>query len=150
MPSPMLLPALIPGHRPDLRAGLEAMPSSRLLGLVVVGFGDGVSVIDMPVRPELTFDGRSVQGGLVGTLADYAGVSAAVSALPAGWAASTLSFDVHTLAPARGERLVAIGRVIRVGKTHGVATAEVHAVTGEGTTLVATALVTCRPFEVSR
>ena len=37
MPSPMLLPTLIPGHRPDLRAGLEAMPSSRLLGLVVVG-----------------------------------------------------------------------------------------------------------------
>jgi len=37
-----------------------------------------------------------------------------------------------------------------VGKTHGVATAEVHAVTGEGTTLVATALVTCRPFEASR
>ena len=147
---PLSLPTLIPGHRPGLRAGLEAMPSSHLLGLVVIGFGDGISVLEMPVRAELTFDGRSVQGGLVGTLADYAAVSAAISALPDGWAASTLSFDVHTLAPARGERLVAVGRVVKVGKTHGVAAANVHAVTGDEARLVATALVTCRPFEVPR
>ena len=43
---------------------------------------------------QLTFDGRSVQGGLVGTLADYAAVSAAISALPEGWAA------LHPGAPA--------------------------------------------------
>jgi hypothetical protein len=51
--------AVDPAHRPDLKAAIEAMPASRLLGLQVAGFDPaGVSRIELPVRPELTFDGR--------------------------------------------------------------------------------------------
>jgi acyl-coenzyme A thioesterase PaaI-like protein len=83
------IPDLIDRHRPDLAAAIAAMPCSRLLGLSVLGLGDGVSAIELPLRPDLTFDGKTVQGGIVGTLADFSAVSAATAALPLGWISST-------------------------------------------------------------
>jgi uncharacterized protein (TIGR00369 family) len=139
------------GHRPDLKAAIEAMPASRLFGLRVAGFdAAGVSRIELPVRPELTFDGRVVQGGIVGVLADYAGVSAAACMLPRGWMASTTGFEVHNIAPAVGERLVAIGRTVSLGKSIGVSRAEVLALHDGQWTLVCVATTTCKPFEFAR
>lgn len=145
-----LLPPLEPGLRADLAAGIAAMPASRLVGLTVLGFAPGGrSALELPIVPALTFDGRVVQGGLVGLLADYAGVSAAASTLPAGWAASTTGFEVHNLAPAAGERLLAIGEAVQVGKSHAVSSVRVWAVRDGRATLVAVATTTCRPFAFS-
>jgi uncharacterized protein (TIGR00369 family) len=116
----------------------------------VSGFGaSGISRIEMPIRADLTFDGRVVQGGIVGVLADYAGVSAAACTLPQGWMASTTGFEVHNVAPAVGERLVAIGRAQHVGKSLGVSRAEVYAMSGSVATLVCIATTTCRPMAVA-
>ena len=145
----LLMPELIPSHRPDLRAAIEAMPSSKLIGLRILGFGDGVSAIEMAVKPELTFDGRIVQGGLVGVLADYGAVSAANAAMPVGWASSTTSFQVYNIAPAKGDRLVALGRLIKASKSQAFAAADVYAMQGEEAELIATSLATCRLFQVS-
>ena len=82
---PFERPAVDALHRPDLRDAILSMPVARTLGLRVVGLASGVSVMELDVRPEWTFDGRTVQGGIVGTLADFAGVSAATASLPAGW-----------------------------------------------------------------
>jgi uncharacterized protein (TIGR00369 family) len=142
-------PELEAGLRADLSAAIESMPASRLIGLRVLGFSpSGQSMLELAVTPSLTFDGRVVQGGVVGMLADYAGVSAASSTLPAGWAASTTGFEVHNLAPAAGDRLVAVGQAVQVGKSHAVSTATVWAFRGEVATLVAVATTACRPFEL--
>ena len=138
------LPTLVDQHRPDLVAAIASMPCSRLFGLSVVGLGEGVSVIELPIRTDLTFDGRTVQGGIVGTLADYAAVSAATAASPTGWGSSTTAFQVYNLAPARGERLVGIGRLVKGGRSQAVAAADVYAVVGADAELVATALATCK------
>lgn len=143
------LASVQPDFRRDLAAAIEGMPASRLLKLKVEGFsGAGVSRVTMPVSPEFTFDGRVVQGGLVGVLADYAGVSAAACTLPPGWIASTTGFEVHNIAPAMGERLVAIGRAQHVGRGSAISRAEVYAVTGDEVTLVCIATTTCKPFEL--
>lgn len=135
--------------RPDLRAAILAMPSSRLLELDIVGFNaEGVSRIEMPVRISMSFDGAAVQGGLVGVLADYAGVSAAACTLPVGWIAATTGFEVNNVAPAVGEKLIAIGRAMFVGRTLGVSRAEVYAVTSDGVSLVCVATTRCKPFEL--
>ena len=138
------MPFLINQHRPDLAAAIAAMPCTQLLGLSVLGLGDGVSAIELLTRADLTFDGRTVQGGIVGTLADYAAVSAATAASPLGWASSTTAFQVYNLAPARGERLVGIGRIVKGGRSQAVAAADIYAVVGEDAELVATALATCK------
>jgi uncharacterized protein (TIGR00369 family) len=125
------------------------MPASQLIGLKVIGFAaDGVSLLELPMRTELTFDGHVAQGGIVGMLADYAGVSAANCTLPLGSMASTTGYEVHNLAPAMGDALIAIGRLIRMGKTNAVSVAEVWARRGHAHTLVAWATTTCKPFVV--
>lgn len=148
MESSLEFPPVDPSVRVDLRRAIESMPASRWLGLRIVGFDPkGVSRIEMDVRPEMTFDGVSVQGGLVGALADYAGVSAAVCAMPDGWRAATAGFEVHNIAPAAGERLVAIGRAISVGKTIGVSRADVYALRAGVWSLVTIATTTARLFD---
>lgn len=143
-----LMPALAAGYRQDMIDAIGSMPASRLVGLSVTGFSPaGISVIELPVVPNLTFDGQVVQGGIVGLLADYAGVSAAACTLPVGWMASTTGYSVQNLAPARGERLLAVGRALQVGKTHAASNAQVWALRDGRYTLVATATTTCRPFQ---
>jgi uncharacterized protein (TIGR00369 family) len=148
-PQKFNMPELQPGFRADMVAGIEAMPASRLIGLKVLGFSpQGWSVIELPLRTELTFDGQVVQGGIVGMLADYAGVSAAFCTTPAGWLGSTTAFEVRNLAPAKGEKLLAIGRAVHVGKNQGVSSVEVWALDRKAFTLVAWATTTCRFFEI--
>ncbi len=145
------LPTVDINCRADLRDAIHAMPASKLMGLRVLGFdAAGVSLIELPLRTELTFDGRAAQGGIVGLLADYAGVSAAASTLPPGWICSTLGFEVHNVAPARGQRLVAVGRAQVVGRSHAVSRAEVYAQDSDALTLVCVATTTCRPFELPK
>jgi uncharacterized protein (TIGR00369 family) len=138
------LPELIASHRDDLKVLIERMPVCKLLSLKICGFNESQAVVEMPVRVEITIDGKTVQGGIVGTLADFAAVSAATATKPGGWVSSTTSFDVHNLAPAIGDRLVAIGRVIKASASSGVAAADVYAEAGGTFSLIATALVTCR------
>lgn len=148
MRTPDDLPAIQAGLRVDVAQALDAMPSSRLVGLRVLGFSPGGhSAIELPLTPALTFDGRTVQAGIVGLLADYAGVAASASLLAPGWRASTTGFQVHNLAPAIGERLLAAGRCVQFGKTSAVSTVEVWAFAGGRPTLVAVGTTTCRPFD---
>ncbi|PJK28049.1 PaaI family thioesterase [Minwuia thermotolerans] len=135
------------GFRPALAAGIHAMPSSAWLGLRCIGFADGRSAIEMPIRSDITFDGRIVQGAVVGVLADYAAVSAATAACPDGWRASTTGYNVHNIAPAAGERLVAFGQIAGRSRTSASSRADVYAVTGDKWTLAATCLATCRLIE---
>jgi uncharacterized protein (TIGR00369 family) len=142
------LPELIAFHRDDLKTLIERMPACQFLGLKICGFNENQSIVEMPVRREITIDGVVVQGGIVGTLADFAAVSAATASKPAGWISSTTSFDVHNVAPAVGDRLVAVGRVIKASSSSGVAAADVYAENGGVFSLVATALATCRFIQV--
>lgn len=162
---------LIDNHRSQVRLSIERMPATQLLGLTVIGLGEGVSLLELPIREALTFDGRTVQGGLVGTLGDYAAVSAVSAALPAGWAASTTGVESHNLEPARGARLLAVGRACRAGKGLSLGEARIYAVdagsgdpalqgkaaaldqlaaaeSGMGGRLVAVVMATCRAFEL--
>lgn len=135
--------------RSDLAAVIEAMPAAKLIGLQVIGFGkDGWSRLELPIRNESTFDGKHVQGGIIGMLADFAGVSAAAAAFESGWLASTTGFEVHNLAPAHGERLIAIGECLSPGKSHAVSRVDVYCQNGDRVALVGTATTMCRPFQI--
>ena len=129
-----------------VRAFLEGMPAFRLYGARVVGFEAGRSELEIPFRKELTFDGVTIQAGISAALLDFAGASAAATLLPEGWTIATTGFEVHNTAPARGERLVALGAVLDPNKSLGVARADVFAERDGERTLCATGLVTTRGF----
>ncbi len=129
----------------SIRRFVEAMPAAELLGIEVVSLGQGRSVLSLPVRPPITFDGQRVQGGLVGVLADFAAVAAAATTLDVGWRVATLSCETHNLAPAMGERLIAAGEIVKGGRRHLVARADVTIDDLDGT-LCLTGLFTASPI----
>jgi len=109
-----------------IRAFVESMPATRHLGIRVVELGAGRAVFEMDNTEALTFDGAIVQGGIVSVLADYAAVSACGTVLPEGWLMATTGSHTHNLAAASGDRLVAVAEVVRPGRRHAVARAEVY------------------------
>jgi hypothetical protein len=64
------------------------------------------------------------------TLADTAGGYAGLTLFPAGGDVLTVEFKVNLIAPARGERLIAEGRVVQSGRTLTVCTIDVSAARG--------------------
>lgn len=125
-----------------------SMPAAEHLGFDFSRVDAGEVEITQPYRSELTQHDGYVQGGVLGALADFAGGSAAGTLLPPGWVNLTIDYTVKILAPARGDTLVARGRVIKPGRAITIAAADVYAVSGGEETLAATALVTMRNIEL--
>lgn len=137
-------------HRPDLIGAMEAMPVSKHLGVEVIGLAQGYSALRLMNNPDITFDGRQVMGGVMGTFADMAAVSAAVSARALGWVGSTTSFSINLIAPAAGKEFVALGRMVGQTGSTATAVADVFAVEGDNATVIASCLATARLMDASR
>ena len=60
-----------------------------------------------------------------------------ISTLPLDTEVVTAEIKINLLAPARGDRLIAIGKVVKPGKRLCVVTAEVFAQTGDQQVLIA-------------
>ena len=136
-------------YNPTVSTFLLSMPVAKFFGLKAVEFGLGKSVIELPFKMEFTYDGKIIQGGIVGALADFAGASAAMTLLPVGWVVMTTGFEVHNVAPALAETLLGVGEVIKPGKNLAVSRADVFAIGNGNRQLCATALVTTRGLKAT-
>jgi uncharacterized protein (TIGR00369 family) len=139
---------------PDFESAIHrlvsSMPAAQHLGFEFGPMAPGTAEIIQPYRKELTQHDGYFQGGVLGSLADFAGGCAAGTLLPVGWGNMTVDYTVKILAPAKGERVVARGRVLKAGLTTTVAAADVFSVEGATETLCATALVTLRNLRLAR
>ena len=142
--------ALNPDFAALVRAAVLSMPAAKHLGFDFGRIEPGEAEIIQPWREELTQHNGFFQGGVLGALADFAGGSAAGTLLPPGWVNMTIDYTVKILAPARGDRVIARGRVIKASQTITVAAADVHAAAGPDENLCATALVTMRNIKVAK
>ena len=112
---------------------------SGWLGIIPLRAEVGLIEFATQLRPEMTQHHGFAHGGIVGAMADNA--CAWAGALAAQCDVVTSSYSVHFLAPAKGERLRAVGRAIRAGKRVVTAEAQVYAESdGAEPKLVATAL----------
>ena len=75
--------------------------------------------------------------GAVVSVVDSACGYAALSLMPAGAGVLSVEFKVNLLAPAKGDRLVAEGFVVKPGRTLCITRGEVHAEHGGKRSLVA-------------
>ncbi|MRH91806.1 hotdog fold thioesterase [Nocardia sp. SYP-A9097] len=121
-----------------------SMPAARHLGFEFARIAPGETEIVQPFRTELTQHNGFFQGGMLGSLADFAAGSAAGTLLQPGWVNMTIDYTVKILAAANGLRVIARGRVLKPGALITSAAADVYSVDNEGETLCATALVTMR------
>lgn len=97
------------------------------LGAELVEVADGLVAIRMPFGSHLLQQHGFVHAGAIATIADSACGYACLTQMPPGSAVLSVEFKINLLAPARGEFFVARGRVVRMGRSVGVATAEVFA-----------------------
>jgi uncharacterized protein (TIGR00369 family) len=70
----------------------------------------------MPISDRVTQQHGFFHGGAVGALADTACGYAALSMVPPGKAGLTAEYKINLMSPADGDRLIAIGQVIKPGR----------------------------------
>lgn len=145
-----MLTAANPDFEEVVKAAVLSMPAAKHLGFDFGRVAPGEAEIIQPYRKELTQHDGYFQGGVLGALADFAGGSAAGTLLPPGWVNMTVDYTVKLLAAAKGEKLIARGRVIKPSLVMTVAAADVYSVNGSDETLCATAFVTMRNIKLSK
>jgi uncharacterized protein (TIGR00369 family) len=112
----------------------ESFQRQRLLstlGARLLHIADGEVDIELPWSEAIQQQHGFVHAGAIATIADSACGYACLTRMPRGSAVLSVEFKINLLSPAVGDRFVARGRVVRVGRTVGVATAEVVAQTSE-------------------
>ncbi len=86
--------------------------------------------IALAFRDDLVQQHGFLHAGVVTTIADSACGYAALTRMPPDSAVLSTEFKINLLAPARGEQFVAVGTVIKAGRTLVVCRGEVFGVDG--------------------
>jgi uncharacterized protein (TIGR00369 family) len=132
-----------PTIRRDIAEWVLAMPVAIALGFRYDHLHDGTCTTRLTWRREHSHAPGVFQASPIGALADFTGASAAMSTQPTRTPALTLDYTLKLLAEARGDTLIADGRVLRAGRVT-VAIVDLHALTATSRIHCATALVTTR------
>jgi uncharacterized protein (TIGR00369 family) len=131
-----------PHFQQAVRNSFAAQQLMATIGARLTRVAAGEIEIRVPFRRELTQQHGFLHAGVVTSALDSACGYAAFSLMPAGAGVLTLEFKTNLLAPARGEELIARGRVVRAGRTITVCQAEASMLFGGTETSVATMLST--------
>ncbi len=113
----------------------ESFKRHRLLstlGARLLRVADGEVDIELPWSEAIQQQHGFAHAGAIATIADSACGYSCLTRMVEGSAILSVEFKINLLAPAVGERFVARGRAVRVGRTVGVATAEVVALSAAG------------------
>ncbi len=107
------------------------------IGASVHSVRRGEVEIVLPFADHILQQHGFIHAGAVATIADSACGYAALSVMPADAAVLTTEFKINLLSPAKGERLRAVGRVVRAGKKLVITMGEVFADEGGASKQVA-------------
>jgi uncharacterized protein (TIGR00369 family) len=125
-----------------VRQSFERLTLMRTMGATLENVAPGAVDIALPFRTDLTQQHGFMAAAVLTAIVDVACGYAAMTLMPPGCSVLTVEYKANFLAPARGERMVARGRVIRPGWTVTVCAGDVFAVDAGQPTLVATLLAT--------
>jgi uncharacterized protein (TIGR00369 family) len=131
-----------PDYESFVRAALKRQGFMGLLGAELRAIEPGRVVLGVSYRDDLNQQNGFLHGGVVGTLCDNAAAAAAGTLVAAGSGILTIEYKINFLGPAVGERVEAVGEVVRLGRSVTVSRADAYAIDGEARRQVASALVT--------
>ncbi len=107
------------------------------IGAEVLSVRPGEVEIVLPFGDHILQQHGFIHAGAVATIADSAVGYAALSVMPREAAVLTTEFKINLMSPAKGDRLRAIGRVVRPGKQLVITLGEVFAETAGASKQVA-------------
>ncbi|MFG1465516.1 PaaI family thioesterase [Xanthobacter sp. DSM 24535] len=116
------MPALaFPPPDPDfeqrVRDSFARQPFMATIGAQLGRVEAGRVDVILPFAEGLTQQHGYFHGGSIGAIADTAGGYAAFTLFPADSSVVTVEYKVNIMSPGRGERLIAIGEVLKAGRT---------------------------------
>lgn len=111
----------------EIRASFARQTLLDTLGGQIVDLAPGTCTLSAPILPIARQQHGVGHAGLTFTLGDTAAGYAAATLIPEGQDVMTAEIKINLLRPAAGERLIAVGRVVKPGRKLVVVTAEVFA-----------------------
>ena len=112
------------------------------LGATLESVAPGRVEIALAFAPQLSQQHGFFHAGVISTIADSAGGYAGFTLFPAEAGVLTVEFKINLMAPADGERAIAVGEVIRSGRTLTVCRLDAFVEKGGKRTQCATGLQT--------
>ena len=136
------------GYAERVRQSLRDQPfMTTMLGAEATKIEPGYVEISVPTNEQMLQPHGNVHGIIASAVADGAAGYAAQTLLPEGYDVVTVEYKINYMAPGIGEKIVAVGEVVRAGRTLSVCTADVFAETGEDRTVFAHFLTTMMAVE---
>ena len=126
-----------PAFEARVRASFAKQSFMATLGAELRTVTVGEVTIALPFRADLTQQHGFLHAGVGTSVVDSACGYAALTVMEPGAAVLSVEFKLNLLAPAQGSEFVAIGRVVRAGRTLVVCSGELHAIHNERDTVVA-------------
>tara|TARA_Y100001001_G_scaffold43637_1_gene38607 strand:+ start:95 stop:520 length:426 start_codon:yes stop_codon:yes gene_type:complete len=120
-----------------VRESFAKQTMMQTLGAEIIEVQSGLVKVGAPVLAGAMQQQGFGHAGLTFSIGDSAAGYAALSMLPPEVDVVTSEIKINLLAPARGDRLIATGRVVKPGRRLCVVTAEVHAETDSAAKLIA-------------
>jgi uncharacterized protein (TIGR00369 family) len=124
----------------QMRAAEESAPVAKLIGFRPTAVETGKAVFELDAGPQHANPMGTLHGGVLCDVADAAMGVAYASTLGEGESFTTLELKINFLRPFRSGTLVATGRVVKTGRTIGLAECDVTDTEGR---LIARAMSTC-------
>ena len=131
-----------PDFETRIRDSFSRQAAMHTLGAVLGRVAPGEVEIEMPYRADLAQQHGYMHGGIITAILDSACGYAALSLSATDTAVLTVEYKVNFIAPAKGERFVARGEVLRPGATVTVCKGDVVAIQDGEEKLVTTMLTT--------
>ena len=131
-----------PAYESRVRESFGRQSHMATLGAEIVFIAPGEVHLGFPFAPQFCQQNGFMHAGAIASVADSANGYAAYSLAPTGTDVLAVEFKINLVAPARGARFLACGRVLRPGRTLTVCQADVFATGSGDRTLVATMLST--------
>lgn len=94
---------------------LQPSPIFQLLNIRLVKLEPGYSLLELPVRKELTHNGGIVQGGIITTLADSAIAFAVRSGLPDDTGQTSIDLKMNFIRPVSSGIVTCEGWLVHLG-----------------------------------
>ena len=130
-----------------IRKSFDAQEMMKTINARLSSIKPGKVEIEMDFQPALTQQHGYLHAGVVTTLVDSACGFAAFSLMPEGSQVLSVEFKVNLLAPAFGKCFLAIGQVLKAGRTLTVCKGELITIKGSSkvTSALMQATMMCMP-----
>ena len=134
----------------QIEQSMAAQTMMQTFGARLAHVAVGEVTIEAPILASCRLQQGAGAGALTFALGDIAAGYAALSQLPPENEVLTSELKINFLAPAVGDFLRAVGKVVKTGRRLIVVTAEVSAITGEDQQLIAILQGTMVPTQAAR